>query len=50
METMSDFEGNSPKNFEMAVPAALTLPAVYVDSLAGSMKWESKRKRNLLFQ
>lgn len=37
METMSDFEGNSPYNSEITVPAALTLPAVYVDPLAESM-------------
>lgn len=37
METMSEFEGNSPNNYETIVPAALTLPAVCVDPLAESM-------------
>lgn len=43
METMSDFEGNSPKNSEIIVPAALTLPAVYVDPLAES---KNRRRKN----
>lgn len=37
METMSDFESNSPNNYEMIVPAALTLLAMCVDLLAESM-------------
>jgi len=36
METMLDFESNSPNSYEMIVPATLTLPAVYVDLLAES--------------
>lgn len=37
METMPDFEGNSPNNSEIIVPAALSLPAVRMDPLAESM-------------
>lgn len=37
METMSDFEGNSPNNSEMIVPSVSALPAVFVGPLAESM-------------
>lgn len=42
METKSDFERNSSNNYEMIVPAAITLPFLYVDPLTESMHRMSK--------